>query len=203
MGARRGPDGLTDKERAVCYAIDAGLTNIDAFREACPNSAANDRTAERNISRMRKLPHCASFLTQLQSISTDRHTRRKDRVIEELANIAFSDAGDLFRWGPDGVAIKDIDELTPAQRRLVAKAATTKTAQGGTTRLEIYDKLSALDKLCKAFGIYVAGQRKPAGKDGGPNETAVCAPLSDVERAQRLSAILRSADGKSEVKKQK
>lgn len=194
MGARRGPDGLTDKERAICFAIDAGLTSVAAYREACPHSVANDHTAERNVSRMRKLPHCAAFLKQLQEVSAQRHMRRKDRVIEELANIAFADAGDLFRWGPDGVTIKDVEDLTPAQRRLVAKAATTKTAQGGTTRLEIYDKLSALDKLCKAFGLYTAERRELTGGNGGPVETVEHGPLSDVERAQRLAAILRDAD---------
>lgn len=196
MGARRGPDGLTDKERAICFAIDAGLTNVAAYREACPHSVSNDHTAERNVSRMRKLPQCASFLKQLQEVSARRHTRRKDRVIEELVNIAFADAGDLFRWGPDGVIIKDVEDLTPAQRRLVAKAATTKTAQGGTTRLEVYDKLSALDKLCKAFGLYTPERRELTGRNGGPIETVEHGPLSDVERAQRLAAILRDADRK-------
>ncbi len=194
MGARRGPDGLTDKERTVCYAIDAGQTNIAAYHEACPNSTANDHTAERNVSRMRKLPHCAAFLKQLQALSAARHARRKDRVIEELANIAFADAGDLFRWGPDGVTIKDVADLSPAQRRLVSKAATTKTAQGGTTRLELYDKLSALDKLCKAFGLYAPDRRELTGRDGGPIETIEHGPLGDVERAQRLAAILRGVD---------
>lgn len=193
MGARRGPDGLTEKERAICFAIDAGLSHVAAYREACPHSVASDRTAERNVSRIRKLPHCAAFLKQLGAISVQRHSRRKDRVIEELANIAFSDAGDLFRWGPDGVTIKDIDELTPAQRRLVAKAATTKTAQGGTTRLEIYDKLAALDKLCRAFGLYAPNQLTTGAKKVSEAETIERTPLSDIERAQRLAAILREA----------
>ncbi|NKB56509.1 MAG: hypothetical protein GKS00_09250 [Alphaproteobacteria bacterium] len=194
MSRRRSPDGLTDRERAICLAVDAGLNDLAAFREACPNSGANDHTARRTVERIRKQPHCAVFLHQLHAISMARHMRRKDRVIEELANIAFADASDLFRWGPDGVTITDVADLTPAQRRLVAKASTTKTAQGGTTRLEIYDKLSALDKLCKLFGLYAPYGRELTGRDGGAIETVEHMPLSDVERAQRLAAILRGAD---------
>ena len=103
--------------------------------------------------RVRKRPHCVAFLKRLQTKTLARHEHHKDRVIEELVNIAFADAGDLFRWGPDGVTIRDISELTPAQRRLVSIVSTTKTEQGGTTRLDIRSKLQALDKLCRLFGL--------------------------------------------------
>ncbi len=45
MGARRGLDGLTDKERKICLAVDSGLTDREAHRAACPNSKATDHSA--------------------------------------------------------------------------------------------------------------------------------------------------------------
>lgn len=121
MGARRGVDGLTDNERAICLAVDAGYTDKEAFRLARPNSRTTDHSASVGAARVRKRPHCVAFLKKLQAETLARHARHKDQVIDELANIAFSDVGDLICWGPDGVTVKDVAELTPAQRRLVAK----------------------------------------------------------------------------------
>ena len=37
-----------------------------------------------------------------------------DRIIEELALVAFSDIGDVMSWGPEGLTVKPFDELAPA-----------------------------------------------------------------------------------------
>jgi len=191
---RRGPDGLTDKERAICLAVDAGLTDKEAFRKACPNSRATNHSASVGAARVRKLPHCVAYLKQLQENSLLRHARHKDRVIEELANIAFADAGDLFEWGPEGVTIKDVASLTPAQRRLISIASKTKHGAEGTARLDLRSKLQALDKLCHVFGLYAPDPRSIEAKERAIAERAH--PMSDVERAQRLAAILREAESK-------
>ncbi len=115
---RRGPDGLTDLERDICHAVDNGLGDRDAYRAVRPQAKASDLTAERYVWRIRHRPQCVAYLRKRQAAARSRHDRHKDRVIDELANIAFADAGDLFHWGPDGVTLRDISELTPAQRRL-------------------------------------------------------------------------------------
>jgi hypothetical protein len=106
---------------------------------------------------------------------------RKDRIIEELACVAFSDIGDLVAWSPDGPQVKPLDKLLPATRRAIARLSVG--AKGGTFRIAMHDKLSALEKLCRLFGLY--------GQTDGHD---VVAQLSDVERAQRLAAILQLAD---------
>ena len=189
MGARRGPDGLTDKERAICYAVDAGLTDREAFRLACPDSTVKDYSASVGAARVRRRPHCAAFLKTLQAQRRARHERMTDRTIEELANIAFADVGDLYHWGPDGVTLKDLEALTPAQRRLVSISSTQHTVQGRTTRVKMHDKIRALDKLARLFGLYPPDPRSIDAKNRALAERA--ASLSDVERAQRLAAILR------------
>ena len=49
-------------------------------------------------------------------------------------------------------------------------------------RVALHDKLSALDKLCRMFGLYSAD-------DPDPSKTV--AELSDIERTQRIAAILK------------
>ena len=111
---------------------------------------------------------------------------KKDRLVAELASVAFANLGDFLTWGPDGLAVRPLDELSPAQCGALAAVTITRTAHGGSVRLAMHDKLSALHKLCKMFGLYE--------KAGAPADGEAPAALSDVERAQRLAAILRLSD---------
>lgn len=199
---RRGADGLTDFEQEICHAVDRGLSDRQVFREVRPLSTANDDTARHYIMNIRRRPHCAAYLAELKAKTLVRHMDKKDRLVEELASIAFANLGDFLTTGPEGLAIKPLNELSPAQCRGLAAVTITRTAHGGSVRLAMHDKLSALHKLCKMFGLY---EKPHAGKDGAPTDGDAPAALSDVERAQRLAAILRlsgqtaAADGGTAV----
>lgn len=181
---RRGPDGLTDFERDICHAVDHGMTDQDAYRTVRPQAKASDITARNYVCTIRHRPHCIAYLAMLKTKSLSRHQDRKDQIIEELALVAFSDLGDLLSWGPDGLTVKRLDEVPPAQRRALARLTISKSARGGTIRLAMHDKLSALDKLCKLFGLYA--------QDSADSAEAPTDTMSEVERVQRLTAILRA-----------
>lgn len=181
---RRGPDGLTDLERDICHAVDKGLTNKAAYRLVRPDSKAADITAEHYIWRVRQRPQCAAYLKELKAKSLARHLHAKDHIIEELATVAFADIWDLMDSGADGLTVKPLDALPPGQRRAVSGMSISRTYYGGTIRLKMHDKIRALDKLGQMFGLFDRAER--------PGEAApAAAALSDVERAQRLAAILR------------
>ena len=151
---RRDPDGLTDLERIICDAVDKGLTNREAYRRARPDATASDSAAAHFVLRVRRRPHCVAYLKRLQAEALERHLDRKDRVIEALSLIAFADIGDVLAWGPEGPAVKRLDALPPAQRGAVAAVSVSVTATGRAFRVTMHDKLAALDKLCKLFGLY-------------------------------------------------
>lgn len=189
MGAsRRGPDGLTDLERDICHAVDRGLTDIAAYRAVRPQAKASDLTAERYVWRIRHRPQCVAYIRKLQAAARDRHAQEKDAIVRELVNLSRSDMGAFTDWGPDGAALRDVRELTPEQRRQVSKLFFTKTRYGGSLRIELYDKLSAFRTLCRVLGYYDTAERKD-GDEPSPSE--IVAQMSDVEKAQRLAAILR------------
>lgn len=183
VSKRRGPDGLTEFERDICHAVDRGLSDREAYRAVRPDSRASDGTVERYVWRVRQRPHCAAYLKELKAKSLARHMDRKDRIVEELAIIAFSDIGDLVSSGPGGPTVRAFKDLPPVQRRAVSWISITRNAHGGSVRFGMHDKMAALDKLCRLFGIYTDGRDAGTGADRQP--------LSDVERAQRLAAILR------------
>ena len=111
---KRGPDGLTDFERNICNALYGGMTYREAYRAVRPDSKASDKTAESCAWRVYHRPHCVAYAKQL----TAKTLARRDRIIEELALVAFSDIGDVMSWGPEGLTVKPFDELAPASAAL-------------------------------------------------------------------------------------
>ncbi len=77
-----------------------------------------------------------------------------DRVVQELARIAFANAGDFFDWSPEGITIKARADLTHEQQAVVVEVSETKTDHGGTIRVKLGDKLAALDKLARHLGMF-------------------------------------------------
>jgi len=182
---RRGPDGLTDFERDICHAVDEGMGDREAYRAVRPDAAASDGTAERYVWRVRRRPQCRAYLAALRARSLARHENRRERIVEELASIAFADIGAMLTAGPDGPTVESLAGLPPEQRRAIARVTVTPTARGNRVRFATHSKLAALDKLCRLFGLYAQD-----GDEETQDPSEIVAAMSDVERAQRLAAIL-------------
>ena len=76
------------------------------------------------------------------------------RIVDELAKIAFANAKTYFQWGPDGVTVRDSDELDDDAAVVVSEVSHTSTPTGGTIRVKLSDKQGALDKLTRILGGY-------------------------------------------------
>lgn len=126
-------------------------------------------------------------------VALDARSKRiavtQDRIILELARIAFSDLSNIVEWGPDGVVLRAIGDLTEDQTRtvqMVKSKVMTRYGKDGDefstveTQIKQHDKLRALDMLCRCHGMYI-DKLEHSGPDGGPipveNRTA------DVARA--------------------
>ena len=187
----RGPDRLTEYERKICHAVDRGLGDRAVFREVRPLSAASDDTARRTVWSVRQRPHCRAYLAELKARSLARHLDAKDRLIEELAAAAFASLGDFLTDGSDGLALRPLAQLSHIQLRGLRAVTITHSAHGRSVRLALHDKLAAIGKLCRLLGLDAPDRAKTGARDA-------VAQMSDVERAQRLAAILRLADQTAE-----
>lgn len=78
----------------------------------------------------------------------------QDRVLLELATLGFANAGDYFEWGPDGITVRDKSELTRDQQAAVSEVSETRTENGGTIRVKLYDKTAALEKIARHLGMF-------------------------------------------------
>ena len=70
---------------------------------------------------------------------------REDRILAELAAVAFSDPADFYE--ADGATLKNIHNIPEHARRAVAQFKTAYTKDGIVTDLKMIDKMKALQSL--------------------------------------------------------
>ena len=89
----------------------------------------------------------------------------RTRIVDEMAKIAFSNMADYIRVDGDGDAILDLTQANREQLGVIAEASTESITKPGDgkkkpsrtvikSKVKLYDKLAALDKLARATGAY-------------------------------------------------
>jgi phage terminase small subunit len=178
------------KHERFCQGIAEGMTGGDAYIRAgyASNANAASVSATRLLKDAKISARIAELLKRREDIevkATEKAVNKlaisKEKVLAELAKIAFADAGDYFDWGPDGVTVKNKSELTAEQRVVVSEVSQTVTEKGGTIRVKLHDKRAALVDLGKHLGIF-REIHELTGKDGGPIETSDVSPRDELMR---------------------
>lgn len=121
----------------------------------------------------------------------------QNRVLEEVAAIAFTNFFDVAMIGDDGkLTYKKPEDIPPhahkAIKRILPKDKETETDRGKTTEssvsIELWDKMKALEFLGKYFGM-------TDGK-GGDGDSAGNGGDSETRTARILDAARRIAQGR-------
>lgn len=165
------PPKLTPKQEQFCneYLIDLNAT------QAALRAGYSSKTAGSQGERLLRNVDVATRIQELQSQRSERTQITADRVLEELALIAFSNLDDFAEWGMNHASgenflvLRSSDELTRGQKAVIKSIKRVrKTGKTEEDTLEIVreDKLSALDKLAKHLGLYKEGD-PGAGKKSG------------------------------------
>ena len=113
-----------------------------------------------------------------------------DRVVLELARVAFGDPRRVMSWGPGGVRLRPSAELADEEAAIVAEMGETTTKEGGSLRLKTVDKLGALRLLAQHLGML--GESKVA-------VTVATAPAVGELQAVLLRVLDRHPDAKRAV----
>lgn len=104
----------------------------------------------------------------------------QDRIVAELAKIAFGDQRAVMKWGADGVELLESELLTDDHAAMVAEVSQTVSATGGSLKLKTHDKVGALKLLGEHLGMFKQ-KMELTGKNGGPIETRNLSDLTDEE----------------------
>lgn len=140
---------VTEKQKIFAdeYLIDLNATR--AYKVAYP-AVKKDETAMANGSRMLRNAKVAEYIAERMQDRQERTEVTQDRVIAELAAIAFAKATDYVSIRGDEVLLHDTDKLTEAQVRAIAGI---KQGKNGI-ELKLNDKEKALELLGRHLGMF-------------------------------------------------
>jgi phage terminase small subunit len=141
--------GLTEKQRRFCeeYLIDLNATR--AYLAAYP-AVKKESTAAQAGSRMLRNVKVAEHIRERMEDRQKRTEITQDRVLRELAAIAFADVTDIVSYNGGRVVIKPTEDVPRETRKIIAGI---KEGQYGT-EVKTYDRIRALELLGKHLGMF-------------------------------------------------
>lgn len=149
---------MTDKQERFCeeYMIDLNAT------QAAIRAGYSPKTAQEQSARLLSNVMVQNRIAQLQAEQSRRTGVSADRVVRELAKVAFVNAADL-------IDSKTASLKTDASRDDLAAVQSVKVKMFGEDGLEqevkLADKLRALDLLGKHLGMYKDTSEKDPAAD--------------------------------------
>jgi phage terminase small subunit len=158
------------------------------------------KTAAAQATRLLKDVNVIAHVAQLRADAAKRAAVTKDRITRELAQIAFSDIGDVFRTDPvtKMPTLRPIEEWPQSARQAISRVKTKHydpitnkdgdiVAEGYTAvEIAFYDKPTALIKLGADLGMFSQNRRQHA--HDRPLEN-----LTPEERLQKIRDVLDAA----------
>ncbi len=85
----------------------------------------------------------------------DKYGITKDRILGELAKIAFAQQTDVASWGPDGVIVKPSSEIGDAAAAVSEVSSSGGGEQPVNVKIKLLDKQKALIELGReALGMF-------------------------------------------------
>ena len=140
---------MTEKQKIFAdeYLIDLNATR--AYRKAYP-SVKKDETAAAAAARMLRNVNVAEYIAERMQARQERTEITQDRVLEELAAIAFARATDYAEVRDDQVFIKDTAGLSENQIKAIAGIKQGKFG----IEVKLNDKEKALELLGRHLGMF-------------------------------------------------
>ncbi len=145
--ARHLESGLTDKQYRFCHEY---MIDCDGAKAAV---RAGYSTVQSNVMAHRLLnehPKVGAYLQKLREEELKKFNLSKERVINELIKIAFSDISDFVIWDKGKVILNFSEKISKDKTAAISEV---KKTQSGVS-IKLHSKIDALDKLCKHLGLY-------------------------------------------------
>lgn len=129
------------------YLIDFNATR--AYKVAYPKVKSDD-VARANASRLLTKANTKAEIEKRIKEREKRTEITQDKVLREIANLAFTDRTDIVKVTSGRLVIKDFSELTPEQRTCISSIKETKFG----IDITFYNKEKALELLGKHLGMF-------------------------------------------------
>ena len=110
------------------------------------------KTAHQQGYELLKKPEIKDALRKQQEDEGKKSQVTKERIIQELARIAFSDLRNVSEWGSDSVTLIASSDLTDAHAAPVSEISESVNQYGSSLKIKQYDKMKALELLSRMLG---------------------------------------------------
>jgi phage terminase small subunit len=153
---------LTSKQEEFAQAVAHGTNGSDAYRQVFGQRRSSDKTINEQASRLMRKVHARVAELRAPALLEAEHTILVDlkRTIFESARVGFSDIRKLFGSGGRLLDPHEWDDDTAAAVASVERVALFGKGKDGlgqigyTTKVKLWNKGDALDKLMKNLGGY-------------------------------------------------
>ena len=159
---------ISARQEAFAAGVAQGLNQAEAYRRAYPRSTAwKDSTVYSRASELMADRKISGRVADLMAKAAAANEVTQERIVKELARIAFGNKRAVMTWGPGGVSLRDSDELTDDEAAMVAEVQETITQAGSSLKMKTHDKVKALELLGKHVGMF-AEKVQVSNPDGSP-----------------------------------
>ncbi len=135
-------------------------------------------------------PEIALAIREAKAQRSRRTEVTADRVLEELARIAFASISDAVEWHSDGATVKASSELSPEVLAAVSEVSETRHRDGSVAvKVKMHDKLAALNKVADHLRMFV----NRVEHSGNVNIEASIYDKFTLEELEEMLAALRAA----------
>jgi phage terminase small subunit len=120
------------------------------------DSPQQPRSIYVTASKLLKQPNIRAAIDAQMSLTMRTSEITAERVLTELGKLAFSNAGDFFKWDASGVTLTDSDDLTPEQKAAVSSIKHNLPTErgGGSVELKLHDKHAPLVTLARHLNLF-------------------------------------------------
>ena len=147
---------LTPRQRAfVTEYLASGNGTQSAINAGYTPSTASERAVQ-----LLRKESVAALIASAQSVSAARAGISQDRIIEELAGIAFTNLRDIIEWDNGWASAKASADLTPAEAAAIESIKIKRRREPGSeweveeVQFKLHDKQRALELIGRAIGMW-------------------------------------------------
>jgi len=141
---------LTPKQKTFC---DEYLIDLNATQAAIRAGYSPDSAKEIGCENLTK-PNIRAYIEKEIANRSKRTGINQDRVIRELARIAFVNANDVINMNEATLKADATEDDTATIASVKVKTIPTKEGEGVEREIRLADKLKALELLGKHLGMF-------------------------------------------------
>ena len=145
---------LTIKQEKFAQGLFAGLSQREAYKQAFDCKKTSDKTVDENACRLANYSKIIARLDELTNELKERNMVTVEKVLSELAHIAFDDIKNYLRFytDQDGIVRTEVKDSDTIDTRAVSEVSQGKDGQ---FKFKVYCKDNALLQLGKHLGMFV------------------------------------------------